>query len=91
MRSNRQYDFSHDFFCCKCGNKGIQIARKNGRNRAGGHLKKLYCIYCAREINFCECTNTYTHEDFLVEFLNGNFDENQNRIEDSKKFLRRFL
>ena len=79
-KQNRGFDFSHEFYCCKCGNKGINIARRRGQYREQGHLKRLYCIHCKQEVNFCECDSNYTHEDFLFEFKNGNFDEHQNRI-----------
>ena len=70
------------FYCCKCGNEGIPIRRKNSKLRESGHLKKLYCLNCKKEVNMVECKEftTYTKEDFLLEFKYNNFDENQNRI-----------
>ena len=80
-KQNRNYDFSHEFYCCRCGQRGFNVARKRNAYRELGHLKKLYCIHCKTEVNFCECDTTrYTYEDFLFEFKNGNFDEHQNRI-----------
>lgn len=64
-----------EFYCTKCGNKGIPIVRRAGRGREAGHLKKLWCIYCKEEHNFCE-TKEFTHyskEDFDLEFKYGNF------------------
>lgn len=85
-RWQKDYDFSHEFYCCKCGNKGFNIARRKSSNRAGGHLKKLFCLTCKTEVNFCECNNKYTHNDFLIEFNLGNFDINQNRIQEYGEF-----
>ena len=42
------------FFCTQCGNEGIPIIRKKSHLRKKGHLKKLYCIYCKKEINHIE-------------------------------------
>jgi hypothetical protein len=66
-----------DFYCTKCGRQGIPIARKVGAEREAGHLKKLFCLYCKQEVNMVECKpyTKYTHDDFLVEFENNNFDE----------------
>lgn len=70
-----------EFYCCKCGNKGIPIVRVIGRERGAGHLKKLWCLKCNEEVNHAECIpgSKYTKEDFQIEFEYGNFDENQQR------------
>ena len=72
---------SNDFYCTQCGNKGIPIARRRGAEREAGHLKKLYCLKCKKERNHVECKpfSHYDYEDFLIEFNNGNFDEEGNR------------
>ena len=64
-----------DFYCTKCGNKGIPVVRKNGKKKEAGHLKKLYCIYCNQETNHVEIRDDekYTYNDFKIEFDNGNF------------------
>lgn len=64
-----------DFYCTKCGKKGIPISRKNSRHREVNHLKKLYCIYCQEEVNHVEIRafDTYTQEDFLKDFNEGKF------------------
>lgn len=79
----------NDFYCVVCGNKGISVPRKNGRQREAGHLKKLYCIYCKEEWNFAEVRpfGDYNYEDFLVEFRNGNFDNEGNRILPYRQFF----
>ena len=70
-----------EFYCAKCGTKGIPIPRKKGAEREAGHLKRLYCLYCKQEWNHVECKSFshYEYEDFLVEKTYNNFDENGNR------------
>lgn len=64
-----------DFYCTKCGNKGIPIFRPNNKNREAGHLKKLYCLHCGEMTNHCEIRpiGHYTYEDFKEEFDLGRF------------------
>ena len=33
-----------DFYCTKCGTKGIPCFRTVGKEREPGHLKKLFCL-----------------------------------------------
>ena len=76
------------FYCCKCGKKGIDIARRIGHYRGPGHLKKLYCIYCKQEWNHVEIRpmhTGYTLEDFELERRYSNFDEEGNRIRPYKE------
>lgn len=71
-----------DFYCTECGRKGIPIPRKEGQLRKEGHLKKLYCLYCNKEVNMIEIkenSNSYTLQDFEDEIKYGNFKEG-NRI-----------
>ncbi len=81
-----------EFYCTKCGKKGIPIQRNAGQEREPGHLKKLYCIYCGEAINMVEVRSfggKYTLRDFRDEFELGNFDEGGNRklpLGDFKKF-----
>lgn len=73
-----------NFYCTKCGNKNFNVYRKKGQERKGGHLKKLYCIYCKEETNNAEVKENdpnYTYEDFLEEFESGRFIEG-NRIDE---------
>ena len=72
----------NEFYCCICGNKGINVVRIKGKEREAGHLKKLFCLTCQRETNHCECRpwDAYTREDFWTEYYNRNFDKNGNRI-----------
>ena len=71
----------NEFYCVKCGRKGLPVIRQRGKEREAGHLKKLFCLNCKIETNHVECQpNTkYTKADFQVEFEYGNFDENGNR------------
>lgn len=69
-------------YCVKCGAE-FPILRTNKRIREPGHLKKLFCLNCQEETNHVEVRGfgTYTYEDFIIEFNNGNFDENGKRRE----------
>ena len=71
---------SHDFYCMKCGNKGIPLSRKTGHQHSKFHRKKLYCVYCKEEVNHVECRN------MMEDYKNGLFAE---EAEASIEFLRR--
>lgn len=67
----------HKFFCTACGNEGLPVWRNPASQRGKGHLKKLWCVHCAREVNHYEC---YTEKDimkFKLKFERGDF-ENDN-------------
>ena len=70
-----------EFYCTECGNKGIPIFRKKGHEREAGHLKKLFCLKCGKEVNHCEVKawTKYDYSDFKTEFEYGNF-KNGKRI-----------
>ena len=70
-----------DFYSCNCGRKGIPLPRRAGSEREAGHLKRLYCIYCAREWNHAEVKpfTKYSFLDFKTEWEYDNFDEYGNR------------
>ena len=78
-----------EFYCTKCGERGIPIARRIGKQREAGHLKKLYCLNCKEAWNFVEVRpfGDYTYENFLTEFRYGNFDKEGNRKISYKQFL----
>ena len=61
----------HDFFCLKCGNKGIPIGRKQGFQHGKYHRKKLYCPTCRQEVNHIECKTMDDVEEFKFNFENG--------------------
>ena len=77
---------THDFYCMKCGNKGIPLSRNIGHQRSKFHRKKLYCVYCKQEVNHIECRNTMEVNKFKEEFSNGLYVE---EAEASVAFLRR--
>jgi hypothetical protein len=81
MKRARFFTLDSDFYCTKCGNKGIPIARKKGQEREAGHLKKIFCLKCQEETNHVECKSFshYEYVDFLFEFENGNFTETGKR------------
>ena len=86
MARNQKTSMSN-FYCTKCGKQGLPVHRKRGQLREGGHLKKLYCIYCGVEVNHAEVREIggYSYEDFMEEFNSGRFKEDGTR--DSKSEL----
>lgn len=82
------FDLANQFYCTKCGGRGIPICRKSGKGKEAGHLKRLWCLNCKQECNHVEvkaCTH-YDYSDFLLEFNYHNFDKDGNRILEYKKF-----
>lgn len=77
-----------DMYCTECGRKSIPIPRRTGKFKEPGHLKKIYCIYCNKEVNHVEVRpfGKYNLEDFKVEFENGNFKDGL-RIEPNYKIF----
>ncbi len=65
----------HDFYCIKCGNKGIPIARQRSHNHGKFHRKKLYCLHCKQETNHVECKNEIETYEFLEDFRNGVYED----------------
>lgn len=81
-----------DFYCTQCGSKTLPIWRKKGREREPGHLKKLFCLKCGKEVNCVEIKpcNNYGYAEFVEEFEYGNFSEEGLRIRPYKE-LRRLI
>ena len=75
----------HDFYCLKCGNKGIPLMRVRTRDREKFHRKKLYCIYCREEVNHMECRNQAEIDEFKDAFERGEFID---EAEESISYLR---
>lgn len=77
-----------NFYCTCCGRKGIPILRKIGKEKEPGHLKKLYCLYCGREVNHVEIkpNGKYTLNDFNIEYQYGNFTSTGERKLPYKQF-----
>lgn len=68
---------NHEFYCTKCGQKGLPVWRRPASQRGKGHLKKLYCIHCKQEVNHYECYSMADVLKFERKFKNGDF-ENDN-------------
>lgn len=87
LKNIRQISLSN-FYCTKCGSKNFPIFRKVGQEKESGHLKKLYCLKCQKEVNMVEIKEDgkYRLENFWIEYKYGNFDENGNRKEPWKQF-----
>ena len=65
-----------EFYCTKCGNKGVPIPRKASRHRERGHLKKLFCLHCKDNTNHVEIRPfDYDKDEFLKDFKDGKFKE----------------
>jgi hypothetical protein len=73
----KNFNFDSEFYCVQCGQKGIPIVRKQGKEREAGHLKKLYCLNCGVQTNHVEIKSftKYSYEDFKTEYEYGNFTE----------------
>ena len=78
-----------DFYCTKCGTKGIPCFRTVGKEREPGHLKKLFCLNCQKEQNMAEIRSRgkYNLNDFWIEYEYGNFNEEGLRKEPWKIFV----
>ena len=71
----------HDFYCLKCGRKGLPVHRRIGHQHAKFHRKKLYCFYCQEEINHMECRTQAEIDEFKAAFERGDFvDEAEESI-----------
>ena len=71
-----------DMYCTQCGQKNIPIPRRKGKEREGGHLKKMYCIHCQKTTNMVEIrgfSSNYTLDDFFLEYEYNNFNEDGTR------------
>ena len=68
-----KYYSVHDFYCLKCGNKGLPIQRGRNLQREKFHRKKLYCIHCKEEVNHIECRNELEVKKFLKNFKEGKY------------------
>lgn len=71
----RQQVVIHDFYCIKCGQKGISLPRKRGELHGANHLKKMYCPHCQTVVNHVECKNEFDAYQFKEDFLAGKYLE----------------
>ena len=79
-----KYD-EHDFYCIKCGNKGIPLSRDRGHQHKRFHRKKLFCLTCQQEVNHIECKNLEDVEKFKEDFKNGVYTD---EAEESISYVR---
>lgn len=86
------YAEESQFYCTRCGNRGMKIPR-TGRQREAGHLKTLWCPWCKDTVNHVETREWTTYEvaDFRVEFENGNFTPEGNRKEPYNEFKQKVV
>lgn len=75
----------HDFYCIKCGKKGIPLARKKGLQHERMHRKKLYCLFCKEEVNHIECRTFADVEEFKENFEKGVYKD---EAEESISYVR---
>ena len=75
----------HSFYCLKCGQKGIPLARKAGHQHKSFHRKKLFCVFCKEEVNHIECKNYAEVLEFKENFENGVY---VNEAEESISYVR---
>ena len=75
----------HDFYCIKCGHKGIPLSRKQGHQHGRFHRKKLFCIYGQQEVNHIACKNDEDVAEFKRNFENGVYKD---EAEESVSYVR---
>jgi hypothetical protein len=75
MKIRKDEITTSEFYCTKCGKRGIPIVRRAGQQREPGHLKKIFCLNCQKETNHAEVRpfGAYNREDFEEEFRLGRF------------------
>lgn len=64
---------AHDFYCIKCGNKGLSLQRKINHKHGKHHRKKLWCPYCKMEVNHIECRNDTEVAEFKEQWIKGEY------------------
>lgn len=75
----------HEFYCVKCGNKGIPLMRQKGYQHERYHRKKLFCLTCQQEVNHIECKNYEEVTWFKANFEKGVFKD---EAEESLSYVR---
>ena len=78
------YD-THKFYCLNCGEEGIPLPRKRGRQRERFHRKKMYCFHCHNTVNHIECKTSEEVEKFKEEFKQGVYEH---EAQESMAFVR---
>lgn len=88
--AKRRSKIEHDFYCIKCGNKGIPLMRNEGFQHERFHRKVIYCWHCKEEVNHVECKTTEDVEQFKIDFENGVYtdeaEESLAHVRDSRKW-----
>ena len=84
MSKRKQRVELHDFYCLKCGNKGIGVFRNVGFQRERFHRKRLYCPFCKEEVNHIECKTYEEVQIFKDAFERGEFKD---EAEESVSYL----
>ena len=80
-----KYEIS-EFYCINCGNRGIDLMRRQSKQHKAGHMKKLYCLNCQIFCNHYECHNLEDVNKFKNKFEKGEFIElAKESIEECKK------
>ena len=60
-----------DFYCTKCGKKGMPLARRKSNVKEKGHMKKLWCLHCKEEVNHVEIRPfDYNYEEIMEKYKN---------------------
>ena len=86
MSKRKQRVELHDFYCLKCGNKGIGVFRNVGFQRERFHRKRLYCPFCKEEVNHIECKTYEEVQIFKDAFEREEFKE---EAEESLSYCRK--
>lgn len=76
---------THDFYCIKCGHKGIPLSRNRGHQHGRFHRKKIFCLYCQQEVNHIECKTPEDVLEFKENFENGVYKD---EAEESVSYVR---
>lgn len=64
-------------YCTQCGNM-VTVSRPMAKQREKGHLKRIYCVNCKKEINHYEVRafdSDFSYAEFMEEIKNGKFEE----------------
>lgn len=70
------YTFT-SFYCPHCGKKAMDLPRPKSLTRNSFHRKKLYCPWCKDIYNCIECRDDYERKEFLENFENGVYKNDQ--------------
>lgn len=64
-----------NFYCLVCGRPGIPLQRRASLQRAKGHRKKLYCVWCQKECNHIECKTQEEIDAFREKYEKGEYEK----------------